>query len=68
MKAYLVTVLVVGYEDVGVDDVKYYLENAEYISPNVVSMREADIGVWYDGHPLNNYTTMHDAIKAYFPE
>ena len=68
MKAYLVKVLVVGYNNVGVDDIKYYLENAEYISPTVVNMREADIGVWDDDHPLNNYETMHDAIKTYFPE
>jgi hypothetical protein len=68
MKAYLMTVLVVDYKDCGFNDIKYYLENAEYISPNVVSVREADIGEWDYNHPLNSYATRHDAIKAYFPE
>ena len=69
MKAYLVQGLVVDYKDCGFNDIKYYLENAEYISPNVVSMREADIiGDWNDDHPLNNYATMRDTVKSYFPE
>lgn len=68
MKAYLMQVLVVDYRNEGSDNIIYHLENAKYISPNVVSMREADVGVWDDDHPLNSYATRYDAMLAYFPE
>lgn len=68
MKAYLMTVVVVDYENMGQNAVKYHMEHPDYINPTVVSVREADIGEWSDDHPLNSYKTMYDAVKTYFPE
>lgn len=69
MKAYLVKVLIVDHEDVGRGHIEYYIQNnVKYISPIILSTQAADIGKWDDDHPLNNYASLHDAAKAYFPE
>jgi hypothetical protein len=68
MKAYLAEVLVIGFDNIGQEDVKFHLGNCKYINSNVISMREADIGEWKDEHPLNNTSTMLSAARLYFPE
>ncbi len=68
MKAYFAEVLVIGFEDITSDNVKFHLTNSKYINANVISLQEADIGKWDDDHPLNNNRTMLSAVRSYFPE
>ena len=57
MKAYLLTVLIVDHDDVGMSGAADEIENARYgnrcIIPEVVADRKFDIGEWEDDHPLN---------------
>ena len=66
MKAYLVTVLIVDHDEIGLEEVKRVLEHTKYtnwcISPRPVSVREFDIGDWTDEHPLNYTNT--DVMQA----
>ena len=60
MKAYKFTVLVIDFENMGIDEAKQNLENAEYVRPHILEEATADIGEWNDDHPLN----YHDKINA----
>ena len=69
MKAYMAQVLIIDHDEVGADGIKTVIENARYpnrcIMPRVVRTDEAEIGEWYDQHPLN----FEDAdLRPYFPE
>lgn len=69
MKAYLMTVLVIDFDNLGADEAKMELEAANYsndcIAPMVLEIETKDIGQWADYHPLNFYDT--DKLK-YFKE
>jgi len=69
MKAHLMTVLIIDFDELGADEAKNELEAANYpndcLSPYVLEIETKDIGSWADHHPLNFYTT--DKLK-YFKE
>ena len=54
-KAYRVELLVLDgiNDEVGEDDIRYFLENVKYLYPKVMKMECKDIGEWDDDHPLN---------------
>ena len=57
MKAYKIEILIVDFDKRGGDAISDVIENTSYpnhfIRPEVMKVTEADIGEWYDGHPLN---------------
>lgn len=63
-----VEVMVLDFDDLGVDGVRETLENTKYpnrcITPHVMEIEERDIGTWSDEHPLNQ----HSKQKAFFQE
>ena len=72
MKAYKVELLIIDFDDCGADEIEGIIENANYpndfISPNILSIKEAEIGEWYDDHPLNKAEGFEESIKKYFKE
>lgn len=72
MKAYEVTVKIIDLDEIGPDEIKAELENARYgnrcISPEVLSIRSADIGEWGDDHPLNRRATAEAEWARLFPK
>lgn len=69
MKAYKVELLIIDFDNVG-DEIASEIENANYpndcISPQVMSIQEADIGEWDDNHLLNqNDTIMSEYIRLF---
>ena len=67
MKAYKIEILVVDFEEHGEDVLIHDIENMKYYSPNVMDIREADIGEWSDDHPLNKRDTCVEEYKRIFP-
>lgn len=71
MKAYKVEILIVDHDRCGADGIKDVIENSRYpnrcISPYVMEIKEAEIGEWHDGHPLNFHSTAPDEYKKLFP-
>jgi hypothetical protein len=69
MKAKLVTMVVIDFENVG-DDIKSIIENTRFpnrcISPTVLDIKTEDIGEWDDDHPLNKWNTFHAEIDRLF--
>jgi len=67
VKAHILTVMVIDFDELGEEDVKSALENTKYpnwcIYPRVVRCRTEDIGEWSDDHPLNQSGT---DVKEYF--
>ena len=72
MKAYEVTLHIIDTDGIGAQDIRDVLENARYpnrcISPEVVHIREADIGEWSDDHPLNKNATADAEWLRLFPK
>ena len=72
MKAYLAEVLVIGFDDISSDHIEYHLKNSKHIgNASVITLRETDIGGWYDNHPLNIPQSRQDrtaTVRSYFPE
>ena len=68
MKAYLMTICVLDFEDYGPDEYATLIKQHRNISATVVGTKTADIGEWDDDHPLNKRNTSIDEIKAYFQE
>ncbi|KKN70937.1 hypothetical protein LCGC14_0425390 [marine sediment metagenome] len=70
MKAYKVEILIINFEELSQEETKDAIENANYagdcISPDVISIEEADIGEWSDDHPLNQYDKMKDEYTRMF--
>ena len=58
MKAYRITILIIDSDNVGKEEVVRILEDTKYpnycISPEVLDVKEADVGSWSDEHPLNH--------------
>ena len=57
MKVYSLEIMVIDFDNVGLEGIKDTIENTRYpnrcISPQVIGHKEADIGEWSDNHPLN---------------
>lgn len=70
MKAYKVELLIVDHDRLGADKIKSVIENQRYpnhcISPNVMDIKEEDIGEWEDSHPLNLFDKMKDEFDRMF--
>lgn len=67
MKAYKIEIVVIDFEGMGQDGVSYEIENgSRYINPNILNIKEADIGEWNDDHPLNKNSTFQDEVKRLF--
>jgi hypothetical protein len=73
MKAYKIELIIVDHDEIGDrEEIIGPIENANYpndcINPHVLSFREADIGEWYDDHPLNGSENYEASVAKYFPE
>lgn len=70
MKAYKLEILIIDFNEVGLDDIKEIIENANYpndcININVMDIVSVDIGEWHDEHPLNNYKTAEAEYNRLF--
>ena len=71
MKAHVVTLTIIDFDDIGADEIKVIIENVHYpnrcISPDVVNIETADIGEWHDDHILNYKRTATAEWKRLFP-
>ena len=58
MQVHKVELVIIDFDEVGIDDIKDILENTRYpnycISPKVISTSSRDCGEWSDDHPLND--------------
>lgn len=61
MKAYKLEVLVIDYEQHGIDEAKSSIENNRYFFNSVMNIKQAEIGDQHDDHPLNKCGTMAHA-------
>lgn len=66
MKAYKIELVVVDFEDMGIEDIKNVLRNSRYIHPNIIKCVAADIGEWEDDHPLNKQGTTYEQVQEIF--
>lgn len=65
MKAYKVELLIIDNEEVGQENIKYYLENTKYVYPKVMDIKSVDID-WIDEHPLNKIDTIKEEYNKLF--
>lgn len=70
MKAYKIELLVIDFDEIGIHEIVSELENANYandcISPEFKSSKVADIGEWYNDHPLNKIETSDAEYRRLF--
>ncbi len=66
MKVHKLEVMVLDFEDVGVDDISVMIRNLKYVTACVMSSKSVDIGEWDDGHPLNKHATQEAEYKRLF--
>lgn len=70
MKAYKLEVLIIDFDNVGKEGIIDELQNANYpndcIAPDVLTVKEADIGEWHDDHPLNKRSTKMVEVERIF--
>ena len=61
MRIHKITLTVIDFDHLGLDDVISVLENSRYpnrcIAPNVIGAETRDCGEWHDDHPLNKPDT-----------
>lgn len=71
MKVYKVEVMVIDFDQLGMDGIKVEMENVRYpndcMSPKIVQIMAADIGEWHDDHPLNKRDKWADEYLRLFP-
>ncbi len=60
MKAHKIEVVVLDFEDYGVDEYINIISNHRHLSASCLENKTVDIGEWSDDHPLNNRKT-HEA-------
>ena len=65
MKAHLITVLVVDFEDCGAEAVTDLLVGNRRLSAQAIETKTADIGEWDDDHPLNRRSTVVAAVASF---
>lgn len=53
MKAHKIEILVIDFEDYGVDDAIVEIEQSRNLHGTVLKSSTFDIGEWDDDHPLN---------------
>lgn len=68
MKAYFATVLLIDHEGNGIEDAENSLIGIKGYSSRIMDIKEADIGEWTDGHPLNKFSTMGSEVNRLFNE
>lgn len=66
MKAYKYEVVVLDFEDVGIEEITGLLKSGRYITPIILSSKTADIGEWSDDHPINKKNTMQEYCNKVF--
>ena len=70
MKAYKVTVLVIGDDELEESGIREEMENVRYpnhcMYPRIMEIEEADIGEWTDEHPLNQRDTKQAEFEKIF--
>lgn len=61
MKAHIITLTIIDFDDLGADEASSVMENASYpndgIHPHVQFVETFDVGAWDDAHPLNHRGT-----------
>ena len=66
MKIHKIELLVLDFDDIGIDGVVDIIENQRYpnhcISPDVMFSESRDVGEGSDDHPLNKF---HTRLKEY---
>lgn len=69
MKVFKIEIMVLDFDGVGADEVKYLIENIRYpnraISPKVKNIESREV-VWSDDHPLNRADTEEAAYRDLF--
>ena len=69
MKVYKLTIQIIDFDEIGSEEIKDVLENANYpndcISPKVIEIDEREIE-WTDDHPLNRKDTANKEFKRLF--
>lgn len=72
MKAYKVEILIIDFDGVGEEGIKYELGNANFpndcITLSVKNIVGKNIGEWSDDHPLNKRDTCETEYKKLFSE
>ena len=66
MKVYQLTVNVIDFEGIGPEGAKDEIENMRHLIAKVGDIKEKDIGLWTDDHPLNNSNTAPEEWKKLF--
>jgi hypothetical protein len=70
MKAYKVELLIIDFDEIGEEEIRYQIENTKFsnncISPHIKSIHSKDIGEFHDSHPLNLKSTCDDEYKRLF--
>lgn len=69
MKIYKLTVQVIDFDEIGAEEIKDVLENANYpndcINPKIISIDDREIE-WTDDHPLNKKATALEEFNRLF--
>jgi hypothetical protein len=70
MKAYKLEILIIDFDDIGEEEIRYQIENNRYsndcISPKIKSIQVEDIGEFHDAHPLNVKSTCDEEYNRLF--
>lgn len=66
MKAYKFEILVIDHEEIGKNNITEMLKNVRHLYPSILEIKEAEIGEWYDEHPLNKKETQLEYCKNIF--
>jgi hypothetical protein len=70
MKAYKVELLILDFDELGLESVSDTIENVRYpndcIAPSVMSIEGREIGEWSDDNPLNRRDLMQEEYQRLF--
>lgn len=67
MKAYKIELLVIDNEGMGEDGIRQDIQGRKFSYPTIMSIQSAEIGEWYDEHPLNQHATSDEEYRRLFP-
>jgi hypothetical protein len=68
MKVFRVELMVLDFEGMGEDGIRWELENVKYAYPSILSIESREIGEWDDGHPLNKRDLWKKEMQRLFGE